>query len=466
VSDVCVNFPPLPDGLKVTNPERIPAKRYYDETFFKLEGEHLWSKAWQMACRLEEIPEIGDWVEYKILTKSVIVIRTKDGVKAFHNACRHRGVQLATGQGNCKREGFICPFHGWRWNMDGENTFVFGRSIFSEENLDKADIALAPCRVELWGGCAFINFDDDAAPLQECIKPAVECMDVRNVDQLKVEWWVSTVLPTNWKLAMEAFMEGYHVMKTHPQLYSTPVAGNTRYGEAGTAAPARAFKTSREVVENTVHHMELLGEGMAGMVQASDVKIGYDLLADETLELPEDYGHALGAFFMKWNAEITSRGRARGLPMPDLNDLMRNKPAPAVQFMFPNYFLLPMFGNMSSYRIRPLTPETCLFELWSLRFYPEDEKRPRPVAPTPMPHDSSAFPAIPQQDYSNLPIQQLGLHAGGFDYMRLSKDVEGMISNYNRVIDGFIEGVDRDKLTIGQQVASSALDVPIADVGF
>ena len=63
-----------------------------------------------MACRLEEIPEVGDWVEYKNLDKSVIVVNTKNGIKAFHNACRHRGVQLASGHGNCKTAGFICPF--------------------------------------------------------------------------------------------------------------------------------------------------------------------------------------------------------------------------------------------------------------------------------------------------------------------------------------------------------------------
>ena len=64
----------------------------------------------------------------------------------------------------CEKTGFICPFHGWRFNMNGDNTFVFGKQIFSEENLQKADLALVPCRVETWGGCAFINFDDDARP--------------------------------------------------------------------------------------------------------------------------------------------------------------------------------------------------------------------------------------------------------------------------------------------------------------
>src|ERR1700757_1009612 len=149
--------------LRVTHPQRIPSKRYYDREFFELENEHVWPHVWQMACRLEEIPEVGDYVEYRILDKSVIVVRTKSGVKAFHNACRHRGVQLVMERGNCKSSGFICPFHGWRWNMDGKNTFVYGRRIFDEVNLEAAELNLVPCRVALWGGMAWINFDDEAA---------------------------------------------------------------------------------------------------------------------------------------------------------------------------------------------------------------------------------------------------------------------------------------------------------------
>ena len=107
--------------FKITEPDRIPSPRYYDEDFYKAEVENLWPHVWQMACRLELIPEVGDWIEYSNLGKSVIVVRTKDGVKAYHNACRHRGVPLNDGQshGNCKGKGFICPFHGWRWNMEG-----------------------------------------------------------------------------------------------------------------------------------------------------------------------------------------------------------------------------------------------------------------------------------------------------------------------------------------------------------
>lgn len=150
------------------------------------------------------------------------------------------------------------------------------------------------------------------------------------------------MLPTNWKLAIEGFMEGYHVMRTHPQLYATPVGEPGRSGFDAGSTVARSWKDSREFVNNTLHHMELLSEGMGGMIHARDLEVAHDVM--KTLELPEDNKEALGLFFRTVNAEITSRMRAQGIDMPDLNDLMMNKPAPAVQFMFPHYFLLPQFA--------------------------------------------------------------------------------------------------------------------------
>ena len=85
--------------LRIENPALIPAARYYDEEFYRLECERLWPNAWQMACRLEQIPNVGDWIEYSNVGKSVIVVRTRDGVRAHQNHCRHRGVPIAGGKG-------------------------------------------------------------------------------------------------------------------------------------------------------------------------------------------------------------------------------------------------------------------------------------------------------------------------------------------------------------------------------
>ncbi|MDG2003903.1 MAG: aromatic ring-hydroxylating dioxygenase subunit alpha [Novosphingobium sp.] len=446
----------------ITHPERIPKERYYDETFFKLENEHFWPRVWQMACRLEEIPEIGDWTEYRILDRSVIIVRAVEDVKAYHNACTHRGMKLAEGCGNAKGSGFICPFHGWRFDIDGQNTYVHGRQLFSDEMLDPGELNLAPIRVELWGGCAFINFDDHAASLMDYIGPIARRLDPHNVADLKIEWRLEAVVPANWKLAMEAFMEGLHVMRTHPELHEVMLPGMDPY-VSPTASASPTKMDSRQAIERLVEMNSVLSQGMSGMVHANDVAIMQDL--KDTLELPDDPGEAIGHFFTNVNAEITRRGRERGVPVPDLNELSAH-PDPLRRFVFPNYFLLTQFGNMTMYRIRPLTPESCLFEEASLILYPKDDQPPRLMPAERVELDDPRLPPITQQDFCNIPRQQEGLHAPGFKFMRLSSSIEGLISNYQRLIDGFLGGVEEKKLAAASQIASAGLDWPIEDIGF
>ncbi len=450
----------------VTDPERIPTQRYYDQQFYELECERVWPHVWQMACRLEQIPNVGDWVEYRILNRSVIVVRTKDGVKAFHNACRHRGVELASGHGNCKTAGFICPFHGWRWNMDGENTFVYGKHLFSEHQLNKSDLALRGCRVELWGGCAFINFDNDAPSFRDCIGPVADRLEAHGMSKLRSEWWYATVLPANWKVAMEAFMEGYHVMRTHPQLHQVlPGLYGSMYGRETGAAERSAAQVAdiRDEVRRQFKHLELLSEGMAGMVHTKELAIARNLL---DVELPNDLAQGVPQWFGALQDQITQQLREAGEAVPDLNAVAMSDPVNAVEFLFPHYFLLPTFTSMSSYRIRPLGPESCLFELWSLTHAADGAEIKTPMEPTMLPYNSQEFPPIPRQDYANIPAQQLGLHAEGFDFMRLSKDREGLISNYQRIIDGYLSGVEPSTLAKATQMLGGNFDGKILDLGF
>src|SRR6516162_7764689 len=70
----------------IEEPDRVRKERYFDPDFYALEAERLWPRVWQMACRLEEIPKPGDYVEYEILDESVIVVRIDaENVRAYHN---------------------------------------------------------------------------------------------------------------------------------------------------------------------------------------------------------------------------------------------------------------------------------------------------------------------------------------------------------------------------------------------
>jgi phenylpropionate dioxygenase-like ring-hydroxylating dioxygenase large terminal subunit len=436
------------------HPDRVPKERYFDPEFFRTEAASLWPRVWQMACRLEEIPQPNDFTEYEFLDQSVIVMRSDDmGVRAFQNACRHRGVKVVEGRGTCEG-GFTCPFHGWCYGFDGKNTHIPRRRSFAEHNLRPDDIDLVPVRCETWGGCAWINFDHDAPPLRECLEPAATALDAWKVASLRTEWWYACRLPVNWKLAIEAFVESYHVVQTHPQLVVP-----TRYGRRDRDAfDPQAF------VEADIQYLRAMSEGMGGMVHANDVRIAEGLRG---ITLPPEPDEAVATWTRTLNDAVTRWHRDRGADMPDLNELDRRGVNREFFQCFPHYFVLPMYSSATSYRFRPLGPEVTLMEIWSLTRFPEGRELERPTPPDVWECDDPRWPPIPTQDFSNLPRQQKGLHATGFAYMRLSEQLEGHISNFERTIDGFLGGLPHAKLVPAVQAVNVyPFDRPIVDLGF
>ena len=92
----------------------VPAHHYTSREFARAEKARLWPRVWQVACRVEEIPQVGDFVTYDILDESIVVVRSAPGqIKAFFNVCQHRGRQITEG---CGRANVLrCKFHGWTW---------------------------------------------------------------------------------------------------------------------------------------------------------------------------------------------------------------------------------------------------------------------------------------------------------------------------------------------------------------
>ena len=436
-------------------PDRVPKERYFDPDFYQMEVEQLWPRVWQMACRLEEIPQANDFVEYEFLDQSIVVLRTDDmGVRAFQNACRHRGVKFVEGRGTCEN-GFTCPFHGWCYGPDGKNTFVPRAKTFAEHNLQSEDINLTPVRCEIWGACAWVNLDDDAPPLRQCIEPAATILDAWKVESLRTEWWYACRLPVNWKLAQEAFVEMYHVVETHPQLAIPGMRYSLRDGDA---IDPRAF------IDAEIQYLRTMSDGMAGMVHANDVRIAEGL---RDIELPADSTQAIATWNRTLNDAVVSWHRAAGCDVPDLEDLEAQGLAEPMGYCFPHYFVLPMYSSASSYRFRPLGPEETLMEIWSLTRFPQGCEPGRPTPPEPWECDDPRWPPIPAQDFSNLPRQQRGLHAKGFEYMRLSERMEGHISNFERTVDGFLAGLPYEQLLPAlQSVNVNPLEQSIVDITF
>ncbi len=162
---------------------------------------------------------------------------------------------------------------------------------------------------------------------------------------------------------------------------------------------------------------------MAGMVHANDVRIAEGL---RDIDLPgrRRRGDRRPGTARSTTRSSTGTGR-RAATSPTSTELEAKGQDEPMGYCFPHYFVLPMYSSASSYRFRPLGPEETLMEIWSLTRYPEGAEPARPTPPEVWEYDDPRWPPIPAQDFSNLPRQQRGLHAQGFEYMRLSETAEG-----------------------------------------
>jgi phenylpropionate dioxygenase-like ring-hydroxylating dioxygenase large terminal subunit len=210
---------PVPVALRVESPrylgsEDVPIDRYTSREWFDLEVERLWKRVWQFACREEDIPNVGDYYIYEITRLSFIVIRTESGIKAYPNACLHRGRRLKDYDGSCSE--IRCAFHGFAWALDGNLIDVPARWDFPHVETD--EFHLPEVRTGVWKGFVFINPDPDAEPLADFVRDLDEQFATWDLENAYKEAHVAKVINANWKIAQEAFCEAYHVNATHPQV--------------------------------------------------------------------------------------------------------------------------------------------------------------------------------------------------------------------------------------------------------
>ncbi len=192
----------------------IPFANYTSSEYASAEFDHMWSKTWQWACHVDHIPESGDYYVYEVGPYSALVVRTPDGtIKAFYNACMHRGTQLRT-PGTC---GFAnqlrCPFHGWTWSLDGDLIEVPDRWDFPHVGDDSHRLPQLP--VDVFAGFVWVNFDPKAEPLTTYLSVLPAHFSEFDLEGRYIETHVRKRLPCNWKAAAEAFLEAYHVRETH-----------------------------------------------------------------------------------------------------------------------------------------------------------------------------------------------------------------------------------------------------------
>lgn len=201
-----------PDGFPTFHD--IPSGRYTSDEFWELEREHLWSKVWVLAGRAEDIPNPGDFVTFDDLGMPMIVIRGTDGeIRAFYNTCQHRGAPVVRDARGSARQ-LRCQYHSWTYDIDrGSLIRVPDERDFV--GLDKAERCLPRLRCEVWDHWIFVNRDPDAPSLLDWLGPIPDQLAELQGPRLRTVARRSEVVPCNWKVTAEAFLEVYHFRHIH-----------------------------------------------------------------------------------------------------------------------------------------------------------------------------------------------------------------------------------------------------------
>lgn len=425
----------------------VPKDPYVSAEWARLERERLWPRVWQVACREEEVPNVGDFVVYSIVDESIMVIRSAtDELRAFYNVCQHRGRRLVDGETEGTRAQIRCPFHGWRWSLDGTNVHILDEEDFS---FCSADVGLVPVRCDRWGGFVFVNMDEDAPSLAEHLTPVDEILAPFEFDRMRFRWYKSTVLPCNWKTAVDAFNEAYHVPATHPQLlpYSDERTEAQTAGfhggfrnvpdSLGVGVPSPHLTTAerRSPKELVLGFHNVLETQLAAIYSRRDWEAA-QRIPDEVPDGASNMEVMMQV--MGWQAQAAIEDGA-GWPDISMEQFMA---AGADWQVFPNAIFIPYADGLLFYRTRPNgdDPDSCIHDVWSLVRYAEGKAPPLERQRFGDWRDHDDWGRILTQDFHNMEAMQKGMKSRGFTGLRTNTRQERAIPNYHRGIRQYLFG--------------------------
>jgi phenylpropionate dioxygenase-like ring-hydroxylating dioxygenase large terminal subunit len=425
--------------------EYIKKEAYISKEFAELERKYLWPRVWQMACRLEELPKVGSFVTYDILDESIIVVRTSaTELKAYNNACLHRGRRLTAGCGHINT--FVCKFHGWSWNLQGENIKVMDGEQWGEE-LQRSNLKLRQYKVDTWGGFVFINMDPNAESLRSFLDPVPSYIEWHEFEKQRPRWHVSVEVEANWKTTQEAFEEAYHVPATHTK-YATDFDSRALGVARGRHGQLNFLPPEEQLAGRHVGGMRggdareaicSFFRGQARDLRSIFTERDYQAATRILTELPKTatYMEASNlAFQYVREAAISS-----GVGWPEVTAQQAND-AGFDWTIFPNLVnVIPVPTCGFWYRTRPTrenNPDRCVVDLYALeRFAPGTE----PEVEYKHYKSWQEWPDMPiflLEDFINIPEVQRGMKTQAYTESHPNPVQERPMLNFHRVLREFI----------------------------
>jgi phenylpropionate dioxygenase-like ring-hydroxylating dioxygenase large terminal subunit len=418
---------PVPDVLRQQSTQfqglhDFSTDRYVSREWHEREVEHLWSKVWQFACREEQLPHVGSYVIYDIVDRSYIIVRTEEGLRAYFNACLHRGRQLKDHDGRCDE--FRCPFHGFTWALDGELTRIPAGWDFP--HVEATAWQLPQAQVDTWAGFVFINPDPNAVPLLDFLGELPSHFERWDLANRYIGVHVAKVVRANWKIVQEAFCESYHVNATHPQ--ASPYLGDVNSQVDIWENVSRVITpggTPSPLIRTTTTEQDILRYML-------DTRVDEDLRID----IPK------GSDARTASAEA-ARVRWRKVVGDVVDTWSDAEFIDNIDYtLFPNFHPWGAF-NRIVYRFRPNGDdhETAIMEIFFLN--PFDGERPPPATTTYLGADQPFTDApelgllakVFEQDAYNMPKVHTGIKASAKKTFTLSAYQEGKVRWFHDKLD-------------------------------
>lgn len=427
-----------PDPVNTGHP--IDGYRYFSQEFFHQEWEEMWTKVWILLGRESEIPEPGDYQMEEVGPESFIMVRQQDGsIKAFYNVCQHRAARLVFNDLDSV-EAFICPYHGWRFELDGELTYARDAEDFPEgDPCGKMNLIEVPC--DTFAGFIWINMNEDCESLREYLGTVWDDWEAYGIDKWKRYQALTGEMPNNWKVIQDNFNESYHLPTVHPESDST-VEENYKYTQFDMFPEGHGRMWMKSGVPSQLLDLKP-GDDLPEAMQMTLRAYGLD--PEDFRDNPYGTREALQKAKRAYG-ETKGYDHYENLKDHQLTDTYHYTifPATAVSVWADGFHFLRS-------RPHPTDPTKCIFDNWWYASQPEGETAPVNTAAGQVPRDAEVDHEVFKygeksmgfaidQDLAVTPGQQLGLRSRAFKGVYLSHQ-EWRIRRYHEVIDEYINGV-------------------------
>lgn len=207
-------------NLPLAEASTIPSSWYIDERILALERRTTFARSWQLAARVDQVREPGQYVTCEIAGEPILVVRGDDGVlRGFFNVCRHHAAAVMNEPSGCAKN-LRCPYHGWTYALDG--SLKGTPSFVSECHFDRGAHGLVPVTIATWQHWVFVRLDAQGPTLAEFLgEKLMGEIDALQLDRL--HWFERRhyFFDCNWKVFVDNYLDGgYHVPHLHKGLDS------------------------------------------------------------------------------------------------------------------------------------------------------------------------------------------------------------------------------------------------------